>query len=291
MQSRNFSSALKKNFLCTGEIPPTFLLFCFVVKKFFRIFATVNYQLSTVKVLLQSILDFLLPRYCPVCKKRLQVEEKALCRNCLSDLPRTRQWLAPRNGNGVGEKLFYEGPFAKLFWTHLPELTKAIAFLNFRPKSEVADIIYDSKYRNMKHAAVELGRIAAEEILPSGFFDDIDALVPVPLSKSRFRERGYNQSERIAHGISIATGIPVKTEYVMRSIFKTSQTTLNKIDRSDNVRGAFCLGVEAADMRGKHILIVDDVVTTGATTAACAKVVLQIPDTKVSVFALGHTSH
>ena len=143
----------------------------------------------------------------------------------------------------------------------------------------------------MKNTAVEMGRLAAEEISPSGFFDGIDVLVPVPLTKSRFRQRGYNQSERLAQGISLHTGIPVETHYIIRKAFTKSQTSLSKIDRPDNVMDAFCLGKKGREMRGKHILIVDDIVTTGATTAACARVVLLEPDTKVSIFAFGHTSH
>ena len=136
-------------------------------------------------MLLRSILDFILPRYCPVCKGRLRVEEKAVCEKCLADLPRTRQWLQARREDGVGVRSFEEGRFPRLFWTRLPELIRAIAFLNFRPKSEIAEIVYDFKYRNMKKTAVEMGRLAAEEISPSGFFEGIDALVPVPLTKSR----------------------------------------------------------------------------------------------------------
>ena len=241
-------------------------------------------------MLLCSILDFILPRYCPVCKGRLAVEEKAVCEKCLADLPRTRQWLLPISDPEAGKKVFEEGRFPMLFWTRLPELTKAIAFLNFRPKSEIAEIVYDFKYRGMKNTAVEMGRLAAEEISPSGFFEGIDALVPVPLTKSRYRQRGYNQSERLAYGISLHTGIPVETHYVVRKAFSKSQTSLSKIDRPDNVLDAFCPRKKSCEMRGKHILIVDDVVTTGATTAACARVVLQEEDTKVSIFAFAHTS-
>lgn len=226
-----------------------------------------------------------------MCKGRLMVEEKAICRKCLADLPRTRQWLLPISDPEAGKKVFEEGRFPKLFWTRLPELTSAVSFLNFRPKSEIAEIVYDFKYRGLKNTAVEMGRLAAEEISPSGFFDGIDVLVPVPLTKSRFRERGYNQSERLAYGISLHTGIPVETHYIIRKDFTRSQTSLNKIDRPDNVMEAFCLGKKGHEMQGKHVLIVDDIVTTGATTAACARVVLQEPETKVSIFALGHTSH
>jgi ComF family protein len=226
-----------------------------------------------------------------VCKGRLTVEEKAVCDKCLADLPRTRQWLLPISDPEAGKKVFEEGRFPRLFWTRLPELNKAVAFLNFRPKSEIAEIVYDFKYRHMKNTAVEMGRLAAEEIFPSGFFDGIDVLVPVPLTKSRFRQRGYNQSERLAYGISLQTGIPVETHYIIRKAFAKSQTSLSKTDRPDNVMDAFCLGKDGHEMRGKHILIIDDVVTTGATTAACARVVLQEPDTKVSIFAFGHTSH
>jgi predicted amidophosphoribosyltransferase len=86
-------------------------------------------------MLLRSILDFILPRYCPVCKGRLMVEEKAVCEKCLADLPRTRQWLLPISDPQEGKKVFEEGSFPKLFWTRLPELQKAVAFLDFRPKS------------------------------------------------------------------------------------------------------------------------------------------------------------
>lgn len=131
-----------------------------------------------------------------------------------------------------------------------------------------------------------MGRMAAKELLMTDFFEGIEAVVPVPLAKKRERQRGYNQSLEIAKGISEATALPIYNKVVARTVFKGSQTNRGRWDRNENVEKAFLL-TDGESVRGKHLLLVDDVVTTGATVIACAKELVKAGDVKVSVLSLG----
>ena len=131
-----------------------------------------------------------------------------------------------------------------------------------------------------------MGRLMAREFLSSGFFDGIDAIIPVPLAPKRQRQRGYNQSEQLAHGISEITGLPIYNKVVRRVSFKGSQTNRGRWERNENVAHVFELR-DAAAISGRHLLLVDDVVTTGATLIACAQELAQAGSIKVSVLALG----
>lgn len=227
---------------------------------------------------LHRLIDLVAPRFCPVCGGRLGATEGLLCAECDLDLPRTNYVKSP-----------YDNPMARLFWGIVP-IERCAAFFFYNAHSEVSDLIYHMKYHHRPDIAMALGQMTASEFASEDFFEGIDALVPVPLTKARQSERGYNQSERIAHGVAGVTGLPVIQQALKRTEFSESQTRKTTADRRENVAHAFALGDEAA-LKGKHIVLIDDVVTTGSTVMACAKVLLSVPGTKVSVMSVGFASN
>ena len=199
------------------------------------------------------LLDLISPRLCVVCGERLAVTEETLCSKCYLHLPRT----------DFGRDL-YENVMAKLF----------------------ANILYELKYKNHPEIGEVMGRMMAKELMRNGLFDDIDALVPVPLAKKRERERGYNQSMMLAKGVSEVTGLPIANRVVRRTRFAGSQTRRGRWERNENVEDVFELQ-DADSISGKHLLLIDDVVTTGATIIACAKEMQKASNVRISVLALG----
>lgn len=222
------------------------------------------------------VLDFVSPRLCAVCGSRLSVTEHALCSACCLRLPRTGFCLRP-----------YDNPVAQAFWGQA-DVERAASFFYFEPHSEVSRMIYSLKYKGRPDIGVALGRLAAGEFMSAGFFDGVDVIVPVPLARKRLRERGYNQSAEVAAGVSSLTGIPVDERSVCRKAFKTSQTKLGRWERLGNVSGLFEVRRQER-LLGKHVLLVDDVFTTGATVMACASAVAAVPGTTVSIMTLGFT--
>lgn len=223
-----------------------------------------------------SLLRLVAPKACVVCGAALGVGENVICSVCTSHLPRTYQWKSP-----------CDNLMARLLWGRIA-VEKAAALLYFEPQSEVSHIVYSFKYQNHPENAEHMGRLAAKELSISGFFNGIDALVPVPLARSRQRSRGYNQSHEIAKGISGITGIPVIKGAVTRRTFTESQTHKSRWERIENVESVFELKRPEL-LRGKHILVIDDVVTTGSTVAACSQEIVKSGDVRISVFALGLT--
>jgi ComF family protein len=221
-----------------------------------------------------KLFDLISPRLCCVCGSRLTVGEAAICSHCLLHLPRTYYWKSP-----------LDNPMARLYWGLVP-IEKAVALFFYEPKSELSQLIYDLKYHNRPDIGTDMGRIAAKEFQLNGLFDDIDALVPVPLTRRRRWQRGYNQSMEIARGVSQATGLPIYNKVVARRHFTESQTHKGFWQRHDNVENAFEL-TDASLLKGKHLLVVDDIVTTGSTTMACMEAISKAGDVKLSVMALG----
>ena len=224
--------------------------------------------------LFRSVCDVLFPRHCCVCGKRLLLNERELCINCLCHLPLTHI---------KGEKY---NVVERLLWDDSIYTERANSMLYYRPKSSYCSIYFKFKYQHQPQVAVAFGRLMAQELVDTDFFSGIDCIVPVPLSSKRMEHRGYNQSERLACGISEITHIPVNTTAVVRTVDNPTQTQVIYSERFENVRGIFRL-ISPETLHAKHVLIVDDMITTGSTTRACAHAILQAGDVKISVLSLG----
>ena len=208
-----------------------------------------------------------------VCDELLSPQERDICLDCMSKLPKI-------------EKLHLE-EIEKVFWGKV-EIERATSYIYYHKNSPYNNIIHYLKYKNRPEPGERLAFIAAKEIAETGFFDGIDAIVPLPLSKKKLKERGYNQCDYIAAGISRATGIPVLKGAVVRTTANETQTHKNRDERWKNVEGIFALD-RPQDIEGKHVLLLDDILTTGATLASCAKTIQAGCNCRISVFTLGYT--
>ena len=209
-----------------------------------------------------------------MCGSRLSTGEHTLCSVCNASLPRTDY-----------HAISADNDMARMFWGRIP-IERCGALFFYKGGSAVSRLIYNLKYNDSPHIAQALGAMMAEEYMGGAFFDGIDLIVPVPLSRDRIRERGYNQSVEIARGISHITGIPVSSSAVERTQFEQSQTHKQRWDRNDNVAHVFHI-VHPERLNASHILLVDDVATTGATLCACAQEILKAVPATFSVLTLG----
>ena len=227
------------------------------------------------KRILINIVDVLIPPRCHVCGEVLMPEERFICRPCLGRLPRTQ--YQHREGNPVEMRFAGKIPFER-----------ASGHFFYSRGSAVASLIHDFKYRNYPTLARQMGRLMAEDLFPSGFLNDLDCICPVPLHWIKRLQRGYNQTERIARGISDETGIKVSRDLVAARRHAT-QTGFTPEERVRNVEGIFILK-NAEKYSGKHILLLDDVCTTGATLTSAADAILEAaPTSRLTLLALAAT--
>lgn len=173
----------------------------------------------------------------------------------------------------------------RLYWKQIP-IEKAAALFFYSAQAPVSKAIYDLKYHHSPEIGISLGEIVAREFSHKEFFEGIDMIIPVPLTKKRQHHRGYNQSMMIAKGIGNITGIKINNNIVKRTIFKESQTQKDVIDRKENVKDAFSI-INTKDITNQHVLLVDDIVTTGATTIACSQQLMKAEGVKISIVSLG----
>ena len=228
--------------------------------------------------LLHSFTDLLFPRKCPVCGNRLTEWNETICLHCLSTLPRTL--YHQRRGN----------PFEQRFYGLVP-IERAASYFFYTPENPVHKILHELKYYGNTRMGIEMGRCMATHFQSgkTNFFEGIDLIVPVPLSTNRMKLRGYNQCSLLAKGISDVTGIPMGDESLVRTIDNPTQTHLKSSKlRWENVKGIFDVNPQDIHkIQKKHILLVDDVSTTGATLSACAQTILKaIPDCQISIATL-----
>ena len=223
--------------------------------------------------LFSDLRDFLFPRWCLTCGKKLLPSEESVCITCLAELPRTNLKDIPGNR------------MEQLFWGIIP-IERASALYLYAKGSKVAQILYAMKYHGRKDVCRQMGTLSAEELLKTDFFAHIDALIPVPLHPKRLRERGYNQSEWFARGISEKTGIPIYNNVLRRVRNNLTQTHKSSYERRENAESLFATTPEADRISGKHLLLTDDVLTTGATLTACAEALLGIKGVRISILTL-----
>ena len=220
----------------------------------------------------ESLLHLAFPHICAGCGTDVLDKEHALCLRCLDALPKTG--FHPHAAN----------PVEKLFWGRLP-VAAATAHFYFTKGSLVQQLMHRFKYRGDKTVGAYLGQLMGNDLAVSNRFATVDALVPLPLFAAKERRRGFNQSTVLCHGIADVLQKPVLKNAIIRSASSESQTKKNRSDRWQNVEGRF-EWKNAEGGAGKHLLLVDDVVTTGATLEACGRTILQEGPVQLSVAAL-----
>ena len=229
-------------------------------------------MLKTIKQWLEAAADVALPRLCPVCGKALDSDERWLCRKCLAALPRTRYEDVQFN------------TMEQLFAGKVP-IERATAYFFYEKGAPYSNILHDVKYRSTPLMGQWLTSRAVHDMETSHFFEGIETVTAVPLHRSKLAKRGYNQSEYLAKGIADELGIPY-VEILKAVRPHSTQTHKGALERWQNIQGNYALKKEADRVAGQHILLVDDVITTGSTLTVCASLLKQIPEVKVSLFTL-----
>jgi ComF family protein len=221
---------------------------------------------------LDYLTELLFPRLCVVCGDRLIEQEQWICLNCLHHIPRTNFHLSADN------------PVAQIFYGRVP-IEYATSFFYFSKGSQYQTLLHSLKYKGMKELGAEIGKHFGIDLMQSPGFSSVDVICPVPLHPSKEKKRGYNQSWWIASGIAKQMNKELDAQNLKRVTATETQTRKSRFERWQNVEGIFELS-NPETFEGKHILLVDDVVTTGSTLEACAVAIHSATNAKVSIATL-----
>jgi len=212
------------------------------------------------------------PRLCAGCSVSLVRGEEVLCLNCLADLPRTNYHL------------YRENPVFLQF-AGMARIELATSFCRFDKGGRLQHLLHQLKYKGNLQVGRRMGQLLGYDLIQNGVYGNIDAIIPVPLHPKKEKKRGFNQSAEICKGLSDAMNRPVIVGNLIRVIHSATQTRKGRFERWENVSGIF--SVKNGDsLKDKHLLLVDDVVTTGATLEACCIPLLDISGVKVSIATL-----
>ena len=223
--------------------------------------------------LINNLIKLFLPEVCVSCGVELLKSEPGACLSCLYKIPRTNNFF--KENNSVEMLMAGRIPFERI-----------ATFSYFTEGGVLRPMIHKLKYYNGKYIGLLLGKMFGEDLLESDFINNIDIIVPVPLHPKKERSRGYNQAELIANGISEATEIPVVPNNLIRLVFNPTQTKRTKTERWKNVSGIFEIN-DISVFENKHILLVDDVITTGSTIEACGYALRNCENLKISIATIG----
>jgi ComF family protein len=218
---------------------------------------------------LQDFISLFYPRYCLGCYGALVKGEEMVCTECMVEMPQT------------GFHLDYENPLKKRLSVRIP-LQYGMALFRFTKSGSVQGLLHTLKYKSQPEVGIALGKLYGEKLVAAGLHREFDLIIPIPLHSARRRKRGYNQSAKFAEGLSEKLHIPFSDNLVLRKIKTETQTRKSKLSRWENVREVF----EVSDTQAivnKRVLLVDDVVTTGATIEACGQMLLNAGCRNLSV--------
>ncbi|MBN1790130.1 MAG: ComF family protein [Bacteroidales bacterium] len=229
---------------------------------------------TPLKQYLQGLVSIFYPHVCAACGSVLYFNEKVLCLKCFTELPRT------------GFHAHVDNEVARLFWGRIP-VRNATSFILFNKESRYRKILHELKYKGQEFVGTEMGRLFGLELRGTSF-GTADIIHPVPLHPYKLRKRGYNQSELIAGGMAEILQIPLVKDLIIRVEDTRSQTRKSRYERWENVRNTFRIPFPEA-LHNQHVLLVDDVITTGATIEACAEALLSVPGITVSIASLAYT--
>lgn len=222
--------------------------------------------------LLQNFIAFFYPRSCVACGDALQKNEQHFCLSCLMHLPETNFHLMEQS------------PLDLIFAGRVP-VEKVSSMLFYKKGNPVQHILHSLKYKGNKEIGAFLGEMYGQQLMKSEYYRSVDCILPIPLHPKKLRIRGYNQSECIARGLSKSMNIPYYNNVLLRTEFTETQTKKSRFNRWENVRDVFVVD-NAEPIKGKHVLICDDVLTTGATMEAAIMKIKQVENVRVSVVTL-----
>ncbi len=228
--------------------------------------------MSHIKDIGDDFLSLFLPRLCLTCRAHLVRGENVLCTECLLSMGRTD--FHTRRDNMLEQA----------FWGRC-HVERAAAFSVYNRGSRIRKLIHSLKYGGRRDIGRMFGELYGSMLTETGFMNGIDIIVPVPLSAERKRMRGYNQSECFAQGLSSSSRVPVRSDLLLRTGRSESQTRRGRYERWENVEGLFTVSKPSA-ITGKHILVADDVITTGSTMEACVNALHEAGGERISLIAL-----
>lgn len=223
-------------------------------------------------LMFQSLIHLFFPPVCAGCKTVLITYENVICTNCRHEMPLTQHHLNPEN------EAF------KKFYGRIP-VEHVSALLYFHKKGIVQELIHSLKYRGQEEIGFVLGEWYAEELKNHHLLQTVDAIIPVPLHPKKFRERGYNQVTEFGNALSKSLDIPVNTTILFRQVYSKTQSQKNRLGRTEGIDSVFDVSFSESDYN-QHFLLIDDVITTGATLEVCAKALLKIPGAKISIVCM-----
>lgn len=224
----------------------------------------------------KRISEAFMPRQCAICRHRLLDSESLICSECAMQLPAIDLHGTSQDNN-----------LARLFWGFFPIEGAATAY-KYISGSVMTGLLHSMKYGHNAPLCQFAGQLMTMNDMIMNVLKDADVLIPVPLTVARQRERGYNQSEQICLGISRTTHLPVITDVLIRTKFTESQTAMTAEERIENIKDAFTIA-NTQLIEGKHIIIVDDVITTGATVSECILQLRNVPNLRISVLSFALT--